>query len=53
MQQMNNSQNLTLGETIRLGKPIRLHLARVGICEENEQFTKLDHWRNNSSWETN
>ena len=32
---MNNSQNMTLGEIIRLGKLIHLHLARVGICEEN------------------
>ena len=26
---------LPLGETTRLGKPIRLDIARVGICEEN------------------
>ena len=29
-----NEQFIKL-EIIRLGKPIRLHLARVGICEEN------------------
>ena len=28
-------QMLPLGETIRLRKQSRLHLARVGICEEN------------------
>ena len=32
---MNNSQNLTLSEKIRLGKKIRLYLAHVQIYEEN------------------